>query len=162
MLGGGSRKSANPHLCKEWPLGSSLRPEHRVEHECLFVPNLIPNDCELLILLASHRPRGILAPDRSWTVLLDVRDHREQIGLDVEAATRRCIIGRFDLGSRRGVAALGMRRAGASSPVIILWHAKCAARRFLAPDNRMRVGVVAQPSFKLYPWRPAILTPVYA
>ena len=34
--------------------GSSLRPEHRVEHECLFVPNLIPNDCELLILLASH------------------------------------------------------------------------------------------------------------
>ena len=26
----------------------------------------------------------------------------------------------------------------------------------------MRVGVVAQPSFKLYPWRPAILTPVYA
>jgi hypothetical protein len=35
-----------------WPLGSSLRPEHRVEHECLFVPNLIPNDCELLILLA--------------------------------------------------------------------------------------------------------------
>ena len=24
-------------------------------------------------------------------------DHREQIGLDVEAATRRCIIGRFDL-----------------------------------------------------------------
>ena len=86
-------------------------------------------------------------------------DHREQIGLDVEAATRRYIIGRFDLGSRRGVAALGMRRAGASSPVIILWHAKCAARRFLAPDNRMRVGVVAQPSFKLYPWRPAILTP---
>jgi hypothetical protein len=89
-------------------------------------------------------------------------DHREQIGLDVEAATRRYIIGRFDLGSRRGVAALGMRRAGASSPVIILWHAKCAARRFLAPDNRMRVGEVAEPSFKLYPWRPAILTPVYA
>jgi hypothetical protein len=88
-------------------------------------------------------------------------DHREQIGPDVEAATRRYIIGRFDLGSRRGVAALGMRRAGASSPVIILWHAKCVARRFLAPDNRMRVGVVAQPSFKLYPWRPAILTPVY-
>jgi hypothetical protein len=54
-----------------------------------------------------------------------------------------------------------MRRAGASSPVIILWHAKRAACHFLAPDYRIRVGVVAQPSFKLYPWRPAILTPVY-
>jgi hypothetical protein len=33
---------------------------------------------------------------------------------------------------------------------------------FLAPDNRMRVGVIAQPSFRLYPcWRPAILAPVY-
>ena len=39
-------------LYNRWPLGSSLRFEHRVEHECLFVPNLIPNDCELLILLA--------------------------------------------------------------------------------------------------------------
>jgi hypothetical protein len=29
-------------------------------------------------------------------------DHRGQVGLDVEAATRRNIIGRFDLGSRRG------------------------------------------------------------
>jgi hypothetical protein len=67
-------------------------------------------------------------------------DHREQIGPDVEAATRRYIIGRFDLGSRRGVAALGMRRAGASSPVIILWHAKCAARRFLAPDNECELA----------------------
>ena len=140
------------------PLRSSLRPEHRIEHECLFVPNLIPNDCKLLILIASHHLPAILPTDRSWTVLLDVRDHREQIGLDVEAATRRCIIGRFDLGSRRGVATLGMRRAGASSPVIILWHAKCTARHFLAPNNRMRVGVVAQPSFKLYPcWTPAAM-----
>jgi hypothetical protein len=40
----------------------------------------------MLILIALHPAQAILLTDRSWTVLLDVRDHREQIGLDVEAA----------------------------------------------------------------------------
>jgi hypothetical protein len=29
-----------------------LRSEHWVEHQCLFVPNIIPNDCDFLIFLA--------------------------------------------------------------------------------------------------------------
>jgi len=41
----------------------------------------------MLVWLVLRGLRAILTPDRSWTVLLDTRDHREQIGLDVEAAT---------------------------------------------------------------------------
>jgi len=37
-----------------------------------FVPNLIPKSLEIPVLVASHRRRAMLAPDRSWTVLLDV------------------------------------------------------------------------------------------
>jgi hypothetical protein len=40
----------------------------------------------MLFWFALRQSHAILTPDRSWTVLLDVRDHREQIGLDVEAA----------------------------------------------------------------------------
>ena len=38
-------------------------------------------------MIAFDPPQAIFLSDRSWTVLLDVRDHREKIGLDVEAAT---------------------------------------------------------------------------
>jgi len=37
-------------------------------------------------LIALHPERAIILTDPSWTVLLDVRDHREKIGRDVEAA----------------------------------------------------------------------------
>jgi hypothetical protein len=37
-------------------------------------------------LIAFRHPRAILATDHSWTVPLHVKDHQEQIGLDVEAA----------------------------------------------------------------------------
>ena len=43
--------------------------------------------------------------EEDWTIMdssAGREDRREQIGLDVAAATRRYIIGRFDLGSRRG------------------------------------------------------------
>jgi hypothetical protein len=40
-----------------------------------------------LILIAFEPPQAIFLSDRSRTVLLDVGDHREQIGLDVEAAS---------------------------------------------------------------------------
>ena len=50
------------------------------------VPGIIPRNDRQPLLIAFHSPRAILLADHSRTVLLDVRDHREQIGLDVEAA----------------------------------------------------------------------------
>ena len=50
------------------------------------VPAIIPRNDRQPLLIAFHHLQAILLTDRSWTVLLDVRDHREKIGLDVEAA----------------------------------------------------------------------------
>jgi hypothetical protein len=52
----------------------------------LLSPVLSPRTAKSLILIALHPERAIILTDRSWTVLLDVRDHREKIGRDVEAA----------------------------------------------------------------------------
>jgi hypothetical protein len=64
------------------------------------VPNLIPKSLEVPVLVASRQQRAMLAPDRSWTVLLDVRITESRSGWLSKPllAIRQ---GRFDLGSRR-------------------------------------------------------------
>ena len=71
--------------------GSSLRPEHRVEHECLFVPNLIPNDCELLILLAQNTERAV-----SWLQIAHVCDIIELYGRVPRAKTNQQMLTELD------------------------------------------------------------------
>ena len=50
------------------------------------VPAIIPRNDRQPLLIAFHSPCAILFAGHSRTVLLEVRDHQEQIGLDVEAA----------------------------------------------------------------------------
>ena len=68
----------------------------------LVLPNVIPMNYEIAHLGCLPSPARYL----SYRLLMDSsagrEDHQEQVGLDVEAATRRCIMGRFDLGFRRG------------------------------------------------------------
>jgi hypothetical protein len=50
-------------------------------------PRSYPQQWQTEYLIALGQSLDILRPDHSWTVLLDVRDHQDQIGLGVEAAT---------------------------------------------------------------------------
>jgi len=52
----------------------------------LLSPLLSPGMTRETLLIAFRSPCAILFADHSRTVLLEVRDHQEQIGLDVEAA----------------------------------------------------------------------------
>ena len=108
-----------------------------------FSPILSPRTTKLSFRLPSIL-RAIRPTDRSWTVLLDVRDHQEQVGLDVEAATGNTSLADLIWVPGEG-SSTGNVTAGASSPVIILWHAtrRSAARHLPPPDLLHRAGYAA-------------------
>jgi hypothetical protein len=63
-------------------------------------PNLIPKSSEIPVLVASRQQNAMLAQDRSWTVLLDVRITESRSG-GLSKPLLAIHQGRFDLGSRR-------------------------------------------------------------